>query len=77
MEVQSTTMNNKVVSAAVVLQSVWRGRAVRLSVAVWHSAAVKIQASWRGLMARHAVLLMKQERRRKTRAATIIQVLLY
>lgn len=68
-------MSSKLVSAAVVLQSVWRGRAVRLTVALWHSAAVRIQSAWREIMARHAVLLMRQERKRKTWAATIIQVL--
>lgn len=70
-DVQDVTMSNKVVSAAVVLQSVWRGRAVRLRVAACQLAAVRIQTAWRGVVGRRAFLVMKK---RKTWAATIIQV---
>ena len=57
------------VSAALVLQSAWRGRAVRLFLVACHRAAVKIQAAWRGYQ------LKTEGNKERTMAATIIQVL--
>ena len=61
-------------SAALVLQSVWRGRAVRQSLVACQHAAVRIQAAWRGFNVRRAVQLKREEEKKRSRAATIIQV---
>lgn len=60
--------------AALVLQSVWRGRAVRQSLVARHHAAVRIQAAWRGFNVRRIVQLQREEEKKRSRAATIIQV---
>ena len=70
-------VTNRVVSAALVLQSIWRGRAVRLSLVACHHAAVRIQAVWRGFNVRQVVQLKRKEGERRSWAATIIQVLHY
>ena len=61
------------VSAALVLQSAWRGRAVRLFLVACHRAAVKIQAAWRGYHVR-AIQLKTEGNKERTMAATVIQV---
>ena len=72
--VQDTAQCDREVSAAVVLQAVWRGRTVRQRVAAVCWAAVRVQAVWRGCVVRRSVQLIREERRKQNWAATVIQV---